>query len=63
MTCLCSFRYDAPNPQETGVSREFKSQVEWGVGTSTGDRGWGGGMGCGAVGGWMGVGNKIWSVK
>jgi hypothetical protein len=27
----------------------------------TGD--WGVGMGCGTVGGWMGWGNKIWSVK
>jgi hypothetical protein len=24
---------------------------------------WGGGVGCGAVGGWMGAGNGIWSVK
>jgi hypothetical protein len=24
---------------------------------------WGGGMQCGVVVGWMGVGNKIWSVK
>ena len=27
-------------------------------------RGWGGGVGCGAIGGWMGVAeNGIWSVK
>jgi hypothetical protein len=25
--------------------------------------GWRGGVGCGAVGGWMGAGNGIWSVK
>jgi hypothetical protein len=25
--------------------------------------GWGGVVGCGAVGGWMGVGYGIWSVK
>jgi hypothetical protein len=24
---------------------------------------WGGGVGCGAVRGWMGAGNGIWSVK
>jgi hypothetical protein len=23
--------------------------------------GWGGSMGCGSVGGWIGRGNKIWS--
>jgi hypothetical protein len=31
---LCSFRDDALNPQETGGSREFRGQVEWGMGTS-----------------------------
>ena len=30
---LCSFRDDAPNPQQTGGSKEF--QVVWGVGSST----------------------------
>ena len=25
--------------------------------------GWVGGMGCGAVGGWTGCGNTIWSVN
>jgi hypothetical protein len=25
--------------------------------------GWGGDLGCGAVGGWMGGGNGIWSIK
>ena len=24
---------------------------------------WGGSVGCGAVGGWMGAGNGIWSIK
>ena len=31
---LCSFRDDAPNPQETRGPREFRSQEGWGVGTS-----------------------------
>jgi hypothetical protein len=30
---LCSFRDDAPNPQETGGPREFKGQVGWGEST------------------------------
>jgi hypothetical protein len=34
---LCSFREDAPNPQETGGSMEFRGQVEWGQ--PRGDRG------------------------
>jgi hypothetical protein len=29
---LCSFRDDAPNLQETGVPREFRGQVGWGLG-------------------------------
>jgi hypothetical protein len=32
---LCSFRYDAPNPQETRCPREFIGQVWWEMGTST----------------------------
>jgi hypothetical protein len=58
-----SFREDAPNPQETGGLMEFRRQVEWEH--SRGDGvGWGGGVGCGTVGRWMGrVGNGIWSVK
>jgi hypothetical protein len=32
---LCSFRDDAPNPQETGGSREFRDQVGWAVEAST----------------------------
>jgi hypothetical protein len=40
---LCSFRDDAPNPQETGGPREFKGQVG---GHPCGDGvGWGGGVG------------------
>ena len=29
-----TFRGDVPNPQETGGPREFRGQMEWGVGTS-----------------------------
>jgi hypothetical protein len=41
------------------------SEVRWGEG---GDilvemGGWGGGMGCGTVRGWIGEGNKIQSIK
>ena len=62
---LCSFRYDAPNLQETGDPREFRGQVGWGVRTSTWREG------CGeyvwdakqrSEGGW-GWGNKIWREK
>ena len=28
---MCSFRDDAPNPQETGGHREFRGQVGWGI--------------------------------
>ena len=43
-------------------------EVRWGggLGHPQGDKErWGGRMGCGAVGGWMGVvvGNGIWNVK
>jgi hypothetical protein len=48
---LCSFRDDAPNPQETGSPREFKGQVPWGLGTSS--------WRCGTVGGWTGEGRGI----
>jgi hypothetical protein len=60
---LCSFRDDAPNPQETGGPRESRGQVGWGWGIhmETGE-GWGGGVGCGAVGGWMGRGRK-WNTE
>jgi hypothetical protein len=65
---LDSVRDDAHNPQETGGPREFRDLVgcevgggdillEMGVGV------WGGGMGCGTVGGWTGQGGKIWSLK
>ena len=62
---LCSFRDDAPNPQETGGPREFRGQVGWGMGHPRGDR-----VGREEVwdveqseGGWGGAGNGIWSVK
>jgi hypothetical protein len=56
---LCSFRNDAPSPQETGGPREFRGQVGWGVGNIHLETGvWGGGMGCGTVRGLMGGGNK-----
>jgi hypothetical protein len=51
---LCSFRDDAPNPQETRGPKEFRGQVGRGLGHPPGYRvGWGGGVGCGAIGGWM----------
>ena len=49
---------------EIGGPRDFRGQVGWAVGghihLETG--GWGGGMRCGTVGGWMGR-NKISSVE
>jgi hypothetical protein len=36
---LCSFRDDAPNPQEIGGPREFRGQVGCGVGASMWRRG------------------------
>jgi hypothetical protein len=59
---LFSFRDEAPNPQETVGPREFRGQVWWGVGASTWrQRGWGGGVRCGAVREWIkgGAGNGI----
>ena len=50
---LCSFRDDAPNPQETGGPREFRGQVGWGHPRGDGVR-WGRGVGCGSVKGWLG---------
>jgi hypothetical protein len=50
---------ETPNLQEMGGPREFKGLVGWVVGGGNnliGDRGWGGGMGCGTVGGCFGVG-------
>jgi hypothetical protein len=42
----------------------FRGQVVWGVGISTWRQGGrGGGMVCETVRGWIGEGNKIWSVK
>jgi hypothetical protein len=58
LPCLCSFRDDAPNPQETGDPREFRNQVGQGWGHPRGDRGWEGGVGCGKVGEWTGRGIK-----
>ena len=55
---------DTPNSQETGGPREFRGQVGWGWGWGhpRGDRvGWKGGIGCGTVGGWMGV--REWNVE
>ena len=62
---MCSFRSDAPNPQEIGGPRVFRGQVQWGWGHPCGD---GGGVGrrCGM---WSsqrvigGVRNGIWSVN
>jgi hypothetical protein len=49
---------------ETGGPREFRGQVGW-VGGGIHKVGWGGGVGYGAVGEWLGggSGNEIWSVK
>jgi hypothetical protein len=60
---LCSFRDDAPNPQENGGPREFRGQVGWGGGTHVEAGGWGGGVGCGTVRGWMGVGERTIECK
>jgi hypothetical protein len=53
-----SDREDAPNPQETGGPREYRGQDGWGW-----RQNWGGGMGCGAVGGLTGGEDKISSVN
>ena len=37
---MCSFRDDAPNPQETGGPREFRGQVAWGVETGGREEVW-----------------------
>ena len=55
------FRDDAPNSQDTGGSREFRDQEEWGWGHPHEDRGVGEEV-------WdvdqsEGAGNRIWSVK
>lgn len=43
---MCSFRSDAPNPQEIGGPRVFRGQVQWGWGHPCGD---GGGQGYATV--------------
>jgi hypothetical protein len=62
---LCSFRNDAPNPQETGGPREFRGQVGWQVGASTWR--WGEvGRKCAKWSSWrldVGAKNGIWSLK
>jgi hypothetical protein len=52
---LCSFRDDAPNPQETGGPMEFRGQVGWG-----GEEVWDVEQ---SEGGWGRVVNGIWNVK
>ena len=57
---VCSIRNDAPNPQETKGTKEFRVLVGWEIGN--GDilmetRVWRGGMGCGTVGRWTEVGS------
>jgi hypothetical protein len=50
LLCLCSFRDDALNSQETGGPREFIGKVGWVVGASTWRQGLcGGGVGCGGA--------------
>jgi hypothetical protein len=53
-------REDAPNPKVNRVPREFRGWWDGGVwwGHPLGDRGWGGGMGCGTVRVWIGRGIK-----
>jgi hypothetical protein len=46
---LCSFKDDAPNPQETGGPRMFKGQVGGGGGGIHMETGWGG--------------EKVWDVE
>lgn len=59
---LCSFREDAPNPQESGNARVFRGQVGSGWGHPSGDGvGCGGGVGCGAVGGLMA--GREWNME
>jgi hypothetical protein len=54
---LCSFRDNAPNPEETGGPREFSGQVWWGNRSIHMETGLGGGsLECGAVGGEWGFG-------
>ena len=54
---LCSFRVDAPNPQETGGPREFRSQMELGGGVGSG---WGHPRGARGLGRRCGIwGSKI----
>jgi hypothetical protein len=49
---------------ETGGPREFKGQVWWGVRTFMWRlKWWGGGMGCEAVGGWIGGGDGEWNME
>jgi hypothetical protein len=63
---LCSFKYDAPHPQETGGPREFRGQVGWGHGGIHVETGWGGEEVWDvepSEGGGEGAGNGIWSVK
>jgi hypothetical protein len=38
-------------------------EVRWGWSIHVKTGGWGGGMGCEAVRGWIRLGDKIWSVK
>jgi hypothetical protein len=62
---LCSFKDDAPNPQETGGPREL--QVRWGGGGGIHmEMGWGWEELWDVEqpdGGWGVAGNGIWSVK
>jgi hypothetical protein len=64
---LCSFRGEAPNPQEMGGPREFRGQVGWGGGGDIHvEMGWGGVEVWDveqSEGGLGGVGNGIWSTK
>ena len=60
---LCSFRDDAPNPQETGGPKEFRGQMGLGWGHPCGEgMWWEGVVGCGAVGRWEGKGGE-WNMK
>jgi hypothetical protein len=61
---LCSFRDDAPNPQETGGLREFRGQVGWGWGDIHVETGGRVGRRCGMSSSRkVDGGNKIWNIK
>jgi hypothetical protein len=60
---LCSFKDGAPNPQELEGPGSLEVRYSRGWGYPRGNRvGWGGDVGCGVVGGWMGRGRE-WNME